>query len=150
MRDQSSITNQAVSLHELNLSPEIKEKINDTQDTIIFYVNGDVLMDNSRVVGNITNSNFGSNANLQGDDVKQLNIEINNDLRKVLEELKGEINALENEEIKEDASMYYDMLIKYIDENKPSKIKRALSSLKDILSSSVSVLVIAAKFGIII
>lgn len=107
-------------------------------------------MVNSRKTGDIINSNFSDNANFQSDNVTQTQTKIsqNTKLQIALEELDQQIKSISDHEIKEKASMYFDMLLKYIQENKQSKIERSLKSIKDIVGVTASILTIASQFGI--
>lgn len=105
-------------------------------------------MINSRKIGNISDSNFSGNTNFQGDDVNQQIIQQTTVLQKALDNLKGEIASISDEDRKEYASMHYDMLLKYIEENEPSRVKRCLTALKGIVGTTSSLLTIASHLGI--
>lgn len=113
----------------------------------VFIINGGMKMEH-RNIGKITGNSFGANANFQGDNATLTNIEQTTDLQSYLTELKQEIQTIPDTEILEDASMHYDMLIKYLEENKPTRVAKCLTALKGIVGSAASILAIASKLGI--
>ncbi len=125
----------------------MKNKINEIRGTNVFIINGGLHM-NDRSIGDIVNAKFGDNANLQGDDVKQINIESNHELDNALNNLIDEINEIKRDEDKDNANMHYEMLSKAIQDNKPSRIKTCLDTLKGIIGVTSSIMTIASEFGI--
>lgn len=138
------------SIRSIDLLPESKEAINRIQNTIIYNIeiNGDGTMIHSRKIGDISDCSFKGNTNIQGDHVNQINISENTILQSALEELKQEIEAITDEEVIEDASMQYDMLLKYIEDSKPTRVQNCLTALKEIIGTTASILTIAVQLGI--
>lgn len=99
-----------------------------------------------RSMGDITNSKFGDNANFQGDNISQTKIEQTRELQTALDGLKKEIEEkIHDEDDKLDADEQYEKLIKYIDENKPTKVRRCLDTLQGILGPTASIITIGAQ-----
>lgn len=137
-----------VSLAEIDLKESTKLSINYIQNAEIYSVEGDVGMFDNRKIGDIQGNKFEGNANFQGDNLVQTNTETTEVLNNALEELKNEIDLLTDTDEKEDADMQYDLLLKYIDENKPSRIKKCLTALKDFVGTTASFLVVCSQLGI--
>lgn len=106
------------------------------------------MSDNKREISDLRNVNFGNNANLQGDNVAQINIEEHNDLKKALESLKGEVCKITDEIKREESEVFTETLVGAIEKRDILKIKRCLSSLRDRVSDFSSIITIATFFGL--
>lgn len=106
-------------------------------------------MINSRKIEDINDSNISGNVNL-GDNVHQVNIQENSELDGALMELSEKVNSLDNEREKDNAKMYYETLVRSIEQNKPNRIENCLKTLKGILGSVASITTIAQQFAIIL
>ncbi len=116
--------------------------------TLQIVMNGDGVMGGKRTVGDIKGNSFGSNTNIQGDYVSQSNIKQKTEIQSALNDLEQKIKLISDEKSKEDVSLYFDMLLKYIEENKPTKIEKCLTKIKEIIGVTASMLTIASKFGV--
>lgn len=145
---QINHSNDRASLAEIELLTESKELLNGIRHANIYVINGGENLINSRKFGDISNSNFGPNSNFQGDGVTQTNIEQTTVLQTALDDLKVEIESISDEDNKDDASMYFEMLVKYIKESKPTRVEKCLTSLKGIVGTTASILTIASQLGI--
>lgn len=120
-------------------------------DNLQVIIGGDgILSDESRTIGNITGNTLGSNINFQGDSVKQINIQENPELDSALKELSEKINSIDNEIERDNANMYYEVLVRSIEQNKPNRIENCLKTLKDIIGAVASITKIAQQFAIIL
>lgn len=130
-------------------SVQLQTFSNSAPKTIQFIVGGDVILSGEKnEIGQITGNRFGANTNIQSDNVIQSYVEQNDEIQKALEELEQEINSISDQEKKEDASMYFEMLLKFMEENKPSRAERCINKLDGILSSSASLIKIAGLIGL--
>ncbi|SFA83010.1 hypothetical protein SAMN04488072_102170 [Lentibacillus halodurans] len=117
-------------------------------DKLQIVMEGDgFLEDKSRNISDLRDVTMGDNFN-QGDNVSQTSIKQTPELREVLEQLKEEIKNIPSADKQEVAEMHYDLLEEYIEQNEPSKIKKSLIALNEILSTSGSIFTIADQFGI--
>ncbi|WP_077704913.1 hypothetical protein [Virgibacillus dokdonensis] len=104
--------------------------------------------DKSRSFGNIENNSFGSNINLNGDNVNQINTETNNQITTALEEVESEIAEIPNNDKQFEAKMFYKSLKEHIEKNETSNVRRCLSKLKEIIGSTAGIVTIAKFLGI--
>lgn len=120
-------------------------------DKLQIIMKGDgTLSDESKTIGNITGNTLGPNSNFQGDDINQVNIQITPELDAALTQLAIEIQSLKDTDEKDNASMYYDMLVTAIEQNKPNRIEKCLKTLNTILGTAASVATIAQEFSLIL
>lgn len=137
-------------LSNLDLLPESIEILGRIDKFNLYIIKGDDHVFDNRRMGNITNSTFGPNTNIQGDHVDLENISESVELNTALEELTEVINTLNDETERDEAEMHYDMLVQSIQEDNPNRIKSCLENLDRILGSAASITTIATYFGLFI
>ncbi|GGD12814.1 hypothetical protein [Pontibacillus salipaludis] len=106
-----------------------------------------VYMDN-RKMGDVTGNTINGNAVFQSDNVTQVNIHENESLKNALDELQVELSKISNEETKDEAEMFYDMLKNNIENNNESKVKVCLKKLQPLVANTSSLMTIASFFGL--
>ncbi|GAA0428934.1 hypothetical protein GCM10008983_01570 [Lentibacillus halophilus] len=110
---------------------------------------GDTIMaDNVKKTGDISDNQFGSNVNIQGDNVSQINIENEPEIMEALEKIKNEIVQITNEHSRNDADIYYGYLEKSIKERNTSKIETCISKLRTYIGDISSLMTIAEFFSL--
>lgn len=119
-------------------------------ESLAFYnIGGDAIMgDKKNKIGNLTGNSFGNNTSIQSEEVFQTNVEQSPKVQSALIELRKEIEAIQKEEERETAFMYYEMLQKSVEENKTSRIERCLKSIKNLVGVTTTLIKIATFFGL--
>ncbi|WP_343750532.1 hypothetical protein [Lentibacillus halophilus] len=106
------------------------------------------MADNVKKTGDISDNQFGSNVNIQGDNVSQINIENEPEIMEALEKIKNEIVQITNEHSRNDADIYYGYLEKSIKERNTSKIETCISKLRTYIGDISSLMTIAEFFSL--
>ena len=124
----------------------VADLINTGLNISIFMGQGDVYVDNSRKVGNITGNTFGNNNNFLGDNVNQ--ISDSSVFESAYKDLLTEVNKITDEDIRDQAESNAELLKEAIDKNDTPKIEKFLRFLGGTLGVVQPLLLIAQLAGV--
>lgn len=116
----------------------------------IIVVEGDLLMGNSRKIGDISNNSFGDNTNFQGDFVNQTKINVNEEEKeRAFEELFTHIASIQNEDKREQAEYNAEALKEAVEAGDTAKTTKLFNMLRKAVGDIGSLITIGVFTGVI-
>ncbi len=109
---------------------------------------GDVLMGNSRKIGDISNNIFGNNTNFQGDDVRQSTIEKSGEFDQAFASLLKDITEINDDTTRDQAQFFAEQLKEAYKAKDNTKAQTVIGFLKGSLGTAASLAGVARFFGL--